>query len=269
VLNARGPEPLHSQVAEHLRGQISSGELQPNDMLPSEQELSRHFGVARMTARHGVSHLVNEGLLYRVPGRGTFVAEPKFVSAALGLSGIRAQLHRAGYAAQTSLLVAEVQGATKAVAAHLGLTPGDPVYVIRRLRSANGVPIAVDTSYLSVALFPGLLRHQLADQSLYTVLQDEYGVVPKRAREILEVTLSRPDHVHLAGVDARTPFFRLEIDMFTAYDSCFEYVELHIRGDRVRLRVDVNSNSLVVVPEATNPERRHSAHRLSVSRTRS
>jgi GntR family transcriptional regulator len=269
VLNPRHPEPLHAQVAEHLRSQITSGERQPNDMIPSEQELSRHFGVARMTVRHGISHLVNEGLLYRVAGRGTFVAEPKFVSQALGLSGVRAQLHRAGYAAQTSLLVAVVQAASKSVAEHLGLAPGEPVYVIRRLRSANDVPIAVDTSFLSVSLFPGLLRHQLAEQSLYTVLQDEYGVVPGRAREILEVTLSRPDHVHMAGVDSKTPFFRLEIDMFTSQGRCFEYVELHIRGDRVRLRVDVNANSLVVVPEATNPERRHSARRLSVSRTRS
>lgn len=255
MLDPRGPKPLYTQLEELLRQKMESGGWLAHQAIPSEQELSTQFGLARMTVRHALSRLVQDGLLYRVPGKGTYVAEPKLVSPALGLSGLRDQLQQGGYETETRLLVAEERPADLIVARHLNLLPGQPVYVVQRLRLANQVPIASDTSFLPSHLFPGLPDYDLGSRSLYHVLQHEYRVVPRRGREILEASVVKETDAGTLQVSPGTGLFRLQIEMFTDADMCFEYVQVLIRGDRVRLRIDLSHSGLLVVPETASSER--------------
>lgn len=76
VINRDVPIPYYYQLEGYLRRQIQSGHWQPNQQVPSEKQLCEYFSVSRTTVRQAVSHLVNEGLLYHVKGRGTFVRKP-------------------------------------------------------------------------------------------------------------------------------------------------------------------------------------------------
>lgn len=77
-IDKQSPIPIYYQIMEQLKAQIKSGELLPDMPLPSEREYAEQFGISRMTVRQALSNLVNEGFLYRLKGRGTFVSKPKW-----------------------------------------------------------------------------------------------------------------------------------------------------------------------------------------------
>src|SRR6478609_11233472 len=127
MLDRDASMPLYLQLAGLLRGRIESGELKPDQKIPSENELNRMYGISRMTARQVLAQLVNEELLFRVQGKGTFVAHRKIGTRSPAYMGIREQLERMGYATTTKVLSSEVVPADVRVAEHLRISPGDAV----------------------------------------------------------------------------------------------------------------------------------------------
>ena len=147
--------PLYLQLAGLLRGRIERGEWKPGQKIPSENELNRLYGVSRMTARQVLAQLVNEDLLFRVQGKGTFVAHPKISTRSPAYMGIREQLEGMGYAVETKVLANEVVPADERVARALQIMPGEPVHEIRRVRLiADDEPISLHTSYVPERLAP-------------------------------------------------------------------------------------------------------------------
>ena len=96
--------PLYVQLEQVLRAKIASGEWKPNQRIPSENELNRMYGLSRMTARGVLTTLVNEGVLFRVPGKGTFLAPVKIDAISPAYGGVREQLEAMGYQTTTAVL---------------------------------------------------------------------------------------------------------------------------------------------------------------------
>ena len=103
MLDRNNPKPLYQQLRDVLVDAIDSGRWGPNDKIPSENELSVTYGLSRMTVRSVITDLVREGLLYRVQGKGTFVAE-KIVTVSPSYIGIREQLEKMGYEVNTKII---------------------------------------------------------------------------------------------------------------------------------------------------------------------
>lgn len=164
-----GPGPArrkHALVREHLRG-LLAGEP-PGTPAPSERALVQQFGVARTTVRQAIDALVAEGLLERLPSRGTFVARPR---ARVGrLSSFTEEMLRRGVQPDSRTLLAEHARASGGVARALGLAEGDPVVCWRRLRLGDGLPLCVEETYLNEVLVPGFL-----EQPLPASLYDDLG----------------------------------------------------------------------------------------------
>src|SRR5215207_2602690 len=131
LLHAAGSGALkHVQVREYVRALVRDAE--PGSPAPSERELVQQFGVARMTVRQAMDALVTEGLLERIPGRGTFVARPR-----RGVGRLRSyteEMAARGLLAESQTLVARREQAGPGVARALGVTPGDAVIRWKRLR---------------------------------------------------------------------------------------------------------------------------------------
>lgn len=222
-------EPKYYLVKLHLLDLIAA--LPPGSLVPTERVLTDELNISRTTVRRALAELVGEGRLVRRQGSGTFVAEPK-VSWPLQMTSFTEQAAAAGYEASTELLGAGRGRADDEVARRLGLDPGSVVLHIERLRLADGVPMAVESSHLSAARFPGLLSRLRRQPSLYRVLAEHYDVTPIEAEETIETAAASPWEAGLLEADTGTPMLVLSRHSFDADNVPVEWVRSWYRGDR-------------------------------------
>jgi GntR family transcriptional regulator len=229
---------VHSQIEDWLAGEIAVGALRPGERLPTEHDLAAWFGVSRMTLRHALAELARRGLVTRAVGRngGTFVAQPKLEQDLTTLAGFSEQLRRHGMVAGARVLTASGRRAGPAAAAALQLSEGDQVHEVRRIRLADGKPIAVEHSLFPAALFPEMLQCRL-DGSLYELLEVNYGLRPHRAREILEPVTAGVREAEALEVAEGAPLMLVERTAYARDGRPLEFARDLFRGDRTRLVV--------------------------------
>lgn len=160
--------PQHRRIEQVLRERIQS--LQPGDRLPSDADLVAEFRVSRMTARNAMQRLAEEGLVARHPGRGSFVASASTHRRADRLMTFSREMARRGRVPSSRLLARAMRPSTRAEAAALGLAPGEPVVEVRRLRLADGEPIALESAILVVACAQVVLAADLESGSLHAAI---------------------------------------------------------------------------------------------------
>jgi GntR family transcriptional regulator len=174
--------PRYIAIAAQVRDRIIVDQLGPHTLLPSERELAEQHRVSRMTARQALSLLESEGMVYRKPPRGTFVAEPRV---RFHIGSFSEEVSRLGRHPAARLLWAERQASTPAVSMALGLDDAAMVHAFHRLRSVDDVPFAIETTFLPADLTPGIL--DLADEgSLWATLRDRYDIRLSRSTAVLE-----------------------------------------------------------------------------------
>jgi GntR family transcriptional regulator len=229
---------VHAQIEDWLAGEIAVGALRPGERLPAEKDLAAWFGVSRMTLRHALGELARRGLVTRAVGRngGTFVAEPKLEQDLTTLAGFSEQLRRRGMVAGARVLTAASRPAGPAAAAALGLAEGDPVHEVRRVRLADGKPIAAERSLFPAALCPGMLDCRL-DGSLYELLEVKYGLRPHRARESLEPVTAGVREAEALEIPEGAPLMLVERTAYAQSGQPVEFARDLFRGDRTRLVV--------------------------------
>lgn len=163
-------------------------ELKPHSKIPSERELSEDLGISRMTLRQAIGDLQDYGLLYSIPGSGTFVREQRIPKRAHLTSFTQDMEHR-GLVPSTVVLQAEVVPMPQAVRDAWG-DVGDRVFRIYRLRLGSGEPMCIEEAFIEISVAPDLLAHDLT-QSLYALLRDNYGRgVDKATHSVAAVPLS-------------------------------------------------------------------------------
>ncbi len=236
-LNQNGQEPLYSQVLEHFRHLIRTGELKPGDRLPAELELARRLAVARVTVRRALAELVREGVLVRARAKGTFVAAPKLERELLNVASFSDRMRALGLQAGSRVVHVRVIEAAPRIAEALQVAPGAPVAEIRRVRLADDEPTAIETSYLSLDRCPGIEREDLNRQSLYGVLATKYGLRPATSRRTLELTYATREESKLLQTAPNAPLFLLTAVVCTDDGTVMEYVKNLYRGDRVRFQI--------------------------------
>ena len=192
----------HVQVREHVRTLIEH--QPPGSAAPSERELVARFGVARMTVRQALDALVAEGLLERIPGRGTFVARPRNVRARP--SSFTEEMRRRGLLPESQTLIARIEQAGPGVARALDISAGDPVLHWKRLRRADQDVICVEDAYLNEVLLPGFLQHG-TPTSLYEAL-DSRGLRPTRVEDSIAAERATADDAALLEVETGDPVLR-------------------------------------------------------------
>ncbi|WP_224766170.1 GntR family transcriptional regulator [Nocardioides campestrisoli] len=193
----------HVVVREYVRDLLDGAE--PGTPAPSERELVSHFKVARMTVRQALDALVAEGLLERMPGRGTFVARPR--RRAARLTSFTEDMRRRGMSAESRTLLARVEKAGPGVARALEIAPHAPVLHWKRLRRAGGSAICLEDAYLNEAMLPGFLAEGLPT-SLYDALQSRQ-LRPTWAEDAVQADVANPEEAELLGLDAGRPVLRL------------------------------------------------------------
>jgi len=226
--------PMYAQIQTQLRNLIHSGQLKPGDTLPSEEELSRVFVVSRMTARQALQALKSQGLADRHKGLGTFVSQPKVEKDITHLSGFTAEMQALGMVASSRVLEVETSVASNELAARLKLQPGAPVLRIKRLRLADGLPVAIEESTLPLQRFPGLDKVDFHQESLYRTLRNRYSVQLLMADEILEAQPAGKNEAQLLEIAARSCMLVIERLLWDVDGAPVELARSSYRGDRYR-----------------------------------
>jgi GntR family transcriptional regulator len=225
----------HVQVREYVRSLVAGNA--PGSPAPSERELVHRFGVARMTVRQALDALVVEGLLERIPGRGTFVARPRRV--ATRITSYTEEMTRRGMLAESQTLLARREQAGPGVARALNLTEGDAVIHWRRLRRGDGVPVCIEDAYLNEVLLPGFLQSGMPT-SLYDALAAR-GLRPTWVEDSITADTPSSEEADLLELEPGSAVLR-HSRRALADDKIVEVSRSVYRGDRFTLWVQLGGD---------------------------
>ena len=172
LLDKQSTVPMYVQIEEHLKQRMQQGEFSVGTAIPSERELTEMFGVSRMTVRQSITNMVNNGLLYREKGRGTFVAAPKVEQPLSGLTSFTEDMLSRGMAPSNRLISFDKMMPYVDVAQKLQLGEGEEVFLVKRIRYADDKPMAIEKTYLPVKLVPALDKDALTG-SIYSFIEKD------------------------------------------------------------------------------------------------
>jgi GntR family transcriptional regulator len=225
------PEVTRQALRARLRELVAAAH--PGDRLPSERDLSRRFGAARMTVRGATDALVAEGLVARRQGSGTYVLAPPVVRF-LGLTSFTQDMRDRGLVASSRMLAFEPSTADDETAARLRVPVGEPVDRFTRLRLGSGEPMAIETVTIPASLVPGLAPTDL-DGSLYELLATRYRVRPSSADVTIEPALPDATTRALLGIADDQACLVLRMTDLDHRGRVVMVADCTYRGDRYQL----------------------------------
>lgn len=211
-------------IKDQLIKQINSGKYLENESLPSERVLSIEFGVSRMTARKAIDQLEKEGFVERIARKGTFVRSKKLIRNA-ELSGFGDALRDQGLESVRSIeLDKKLTEADAFLANKLKIKIGDPIYILTRLRCAEGKPYAIEITHIPLNRFPGINKIDFSINSLFGTMRDDYKIKATTAERLISVTFCDAfiaEHMQLTEKD---PIFVLNSVAYDAQKIPMEYL---------------------------------------------
>jgi GntR family transcriptional regulator len=235
--------PLYYQLKLHLESQIRSGIWQPGDQVPSESDLGEKFRVSRTTVRQALGELVNQGLLTRVQGKGTFVAHPRIRQRLTRLTGFTEDFEARLMKPASQLLRQGREPASPRVASALEVTEGTHVILLERLRLANELPMAVEISHLREDLFPSFDVEEFPGGSLYAYLAEKFNTIPTIARQDIEAIACPGPKARLLGISKGGPVLHMYRTTFDQLGRPFEQAESFYRGDRYVFQAELTNEN--------------------------
>ena len=226
--------PLYTAIADAIEGRIRCGEWSVGTRLPAERTFCEQLDVSRTTLRDALDDLEQRGLISRHQGRGTFVARPPTRADLGSYFSIGAALASQGKVLTSEVLQFDEHEASRQTANELALLPGASVARLNRVRSVDGEPLYLETTWLSLERFPGLLAHDPRTHSLYEILRTSYGChVVAAVAEMIPVILT-PAESALLGVHRNLPALSLHRVTRDGDERPVEVSEALLRGDRAR-----------------------------------
>ncbi|MFS0773782.1 GntR family transcriptional regulator [Sphingomonas sp. 1P08PE] len=220
------PAPLYLQLQQLLRDAVQRQLLTTDEAIPAERDLAIEYDVSRITVRKAIGTLVEEGLLTRRRGAGTFVAGrvEKIFSR---LSSFSEDMLSRGRQPSSQWITRAAGTVTPEEAMALGLSPGAAVFRFQRIRFADDVPMALEFSTIEGRCLTGV---EAVDTSLYEAL-DRAGNRPVRALQRLRAVPFRGEHARMLGVDTGAPGLLIERRGFLRDGRVVEFTQSFYRGD--------------------------------------
>lgn len=234
------PIPLYYQIREILRKEILESELPHGSSLPSESDLMERFSVSRATVRRAMQDLVQEGLVYRLRGRGAFVRSLRIVQELTALTGFVEDMLELGHRPLARLVKAEQVPANETVAAKLNLPIGETVTYIERVRLANEIPLSFDTTWLPNDLGQKIVQDNLDIYPIYSLLEDKYGILLGNAQYVIDAAVAEATLARILNIDEGAPIFIIERTAQTTEGIPIDFEMLHYRADRIRFALQLN-----------------------------
>ncbi|PKP94337.1 MAG: GntR family transcriptional regulator [Alphaproteobacteria bacterium HGW-Alphaproteobacteria-16] len=238
ALNGAGrPGPLYLQLQDAIRGSIENGELLPRATLPPEREISARLDISRITVRKAISGLVEEGLLVRQQGSGTYVAARIDKQFAM-ISSFTEDMAASGRHVTSKWLDRSSGRITTEEALAFGQSLGSKVFRFHRVRCADGEPLAIETTTVPDFALPSV---KLVNTSLYVALE-AHGHRPVRALQRLRAVSLDANQAELLDVEVQSPALYIERRGFNARGQMVELTKSWYRGDAYDFVSEINGS---------------------------
>ncbi|MFD2705791.1 GntR family transcriptional regulator [Salibacterium lacus] len=238
MIDKNSPLPIYYQIQEMIRKKIDTGQWQPGDMLPSERIFSEDFDVSRMTVRQAVTELAKEGVLQREKGKGTFVAEPKIEQPLQGLTSFTEDMKARGLKPGSALVQYQLRKAPKKVAEALQTSTDTQVYEIKRVRMADDVPMAYETTFINKEI-AGDLPEDVENRSIYSFLEQEKNLKIGGGEQTFEASLANTEEAENLAIEEGAPVLLIQRATYLEDGTPLEYVKSAYRGDRYKFTINM------------------------------
>ena len=230
-------KPIYFQLAELIQNQIEDGDLKPGGQIPSERELMEQFDISRNTVRMAIESLLKDGLVYRVPTKGTFVAPGKMQFGLFNLRSFSEEMRLLGMQPSSRILDFSLVTPSPRISLSLRLDPEQSAFRIERLQLADGEPMALNTSYIPQHICPDLTRSELEGCSLYQVFEEQFGLLIWRSERVIEPVTARDYEAEMLKVRQGNSLLLVEGTTYLVENQPFEYVKLIYRSDRFQFNI--------------------------------
>ncbi len=234
------PIPLYFQLKQLILSEIKNGHYKSGDVIPTENEISDAFQISRTTVRQAVTELVQEGWLYRVKSKGTFVSLPKINQDFIKkLESFNDQIIRSGMEPSTEVLELKVMPASDVVARHLEIKENESVIYMHRKRLADGEPIVTIKTYLPHDVCAFVMNHDLEQERLYAILGESPATTVFRVERIVEAVEAKAEDVNLLDIKKGKPIQHFTSIGYNTFGKPIEYSLARYRGDRSSFEITV------------------------------
>ena len=242
-INRNHPETLHSQLTEIIKKRIEEGIYPEKSKLPSEREICEEFGISRTTVRETLRQLKQENFINVQAGRGAFVQVPKRdIAVNISINGFSTDLKNAGKKPSSKLLGLEViTQPDEELKKVMVLEPNDELVKIERLRLVNEVPLAIHTAWLKHGLCPQILKHNLSQTSLFTILGEVYHLKLKRATQTICASLADRRERSLLSLPNPSAVLHEYRQTYLDTGDIIEYSRASYCGDFYHLLIDLDA----------------------------
>lgn len=227
--------PLYSQLMDILIEEIENF-LKENEQISSERDICEKYDVSRSTVRQAIAELEREGYIYKVHGKGTFVAPKKLNQDLKKFYSFTEEMKKIGRKPISKVLKFEVVCINNEISKRMKIKEGESVYKFTRLRLADEEPMMLETTYVPYNRFPGIIKDDLEREALYDILKNRFNVFISMAEETFQPTLTSEESAANLNISKDSP--SLKIERFTyEREDIIEYTVSIARGDKFKYRV--------------------------------
>lgn len=225
--------PRHSQISQWLRSQIEESVYEPDEKLPSENELAKKFDVSRVTIRRALQSLESEDVIYRCQGLGSFVSDTRSPHNLVSLTDFNEDMAKAGLNASSQVHEFKIIEAPSWLLAPLQIEEGNKVMQIDRLRLADGNPVAFDSTWLPILYGQLLSKEKLENSTIYKILEKEYDIQVIRGTYRFTADIADKSLAAELGIEVGAPLLTIERSTFTIGNKPLYYQRRYYRSDKV------------------------------------
>lgn len=233
MIDKASPVPIYYQIQQVIKDQIKRGEWSIGEAIPSERILSEQFEVSRMTIRQAVQGLVDEGVLTRKRGSGTYVSNEKVEQPLKGVTSFTKLMEQRGMKASSKIISFIKRKPSATEAEHLEMDRALDVLQIQRIRLGNETPIAIETTIIPWPFAEGITVEDM-EHSLYEFIEEKKGLDLGEGRQSIEAIGADKQTAALLEIPTSSPILLIERVTTLKNGTPFEYVRSHYAGSRFK-----------------------------------
>lgn len=238
-IDKKSPIPVYYQLKSLISEKIEKSEYAEGSLIPSERELSDLLSISRMTVRQALNNLVQEGVLYREKGIGTFVSKSKIEQK--NIMSFSDTVSKKGMIPSTKILYFGKEEPGETVKSVLGLKDNQIIYNVKRLRMANNIPVGIEQDFIPEMYCPGLEKYDLTT-SLYRILREDFKHIIKYMDNAVEAGKPSKEEKDLLNMTSGIPVLKIKSLMHTESGINLFYERSVYRSDEYKYNIRVFGN---------------------------